>query len=252
MTWSRKDDRYLLKFRLNLHQGYGACIYVESLNQFNLLVSLAKIMEKASSSAPQSEIASAVLAVKMERTITLELSNTTLSEPMFIGDSEIVLKMIARNDPAGLPMFYGTRVMEISALSVADNWNWCPGSLNPADLLTRPGATLEKINSKFWLQGSFLPQPPSSWPTKLSSSLISDTYSSAVVKKISTTTPHPLTEFVADALSPVKSYSKVFCSLCALRKVGRNFSKSPANLLPWIETRNTDASTILRCFNPSA
>ena len=74
-----------------------------------------------------------------------------------ISDSEIVLKMIPRNDPAGLPMFYGTRVMELSALSAADNWNWCPGSLNPADLLTRPGATLEKINSKFWLQGSFLP-----------------------------------------------------------------------------------------------
>ena len=29
-------------------QGYGACIYVKSLNQFNLLVSSAKIMGKAS------------------------------------------------------------------------------------------------------------------------------------------------------------------------------------------------------------
>ena len=38
----------------------------------------------------------------MERKIILELCNITLSEPMFIGDSEIVLKMIARNDPAGL------------------------------------------------------------------------------------------------------------------------------------------------------
>ena len=31
-----------------------------------------------------------------------------------------------------------------------------------------------------------------------------------------------------------------------------NFSTSPANLLPWIKTRNTVASAILRCFNPSA
>ena len=45
----------------------------------------------------------------MERKITMELSNVTLSGPMFIGDSEIVMKMIARNDPAGLSMFYGTR-----------------------------------------------------------------------------------------------------------------------------------------------
>ena len=60
---------YILFFDGSL-QGYETCIYVESLNQFNLLVSLAKIMEKASSSDPQSEIASAVLAVKMERKIT--------------------------------------------------------------------------------------------------------------------------------------------------------------------------------------
>ena len=150
-------------------------------------------MGKASYTAPQSEIASEVLAVKMDRKITLEISHITLSEPMFISDSEIVLKMIARNNPAGLPMFYGTRIMEISALSVADNWNWCPGSLNPADLLTRSGATLEKINSNFWLQGSFLPQPPSSWLIKLSSSLISNTYPSTIVKKISVPPPHPLT-----------------------------------------------------------
>ena len=72
-------------------------------------------MGKAAYTAPQSEMASAVLAVKMERKINMELSNVTLSEPMFIGDSEIVLKMIARNDPAGLPIFYKTRIMEISA-----------------------------------------------------------------------------------------------------------------------------------------
>ena len=59
---------------------------MESCDQFNLLVSSAKIMGKASYSTPQSEIATAVLAVKMERKITLELSKITLSEPMFIGD----------------------------------------------------------------------------------------------------------------------------------------------------------------------
>ena len=93
--------------------------------------------------------------------------------------------------------------MEISAQSAADNWNWCPGSLYPADLLTRPGATLEKINYKFWLPGSFLPQPPSSLPTKPSASLISDTYPSAI-KKISVATPYPLTEFV---LNPTLKFS---------------------------------------------
>ena len=131
---------------------------MEAQGQFNLLISSAKIMGKAAYTAPQSEISRAVLVVKMERKINLELSNVTLLEPMFIADSEIVLKMIPRDDPAGLPIFYGTRIMEISA-----NWHWCPGALNSADLLTRSGSTLEKLNSRFWLQGS--PVRPSS-PTK--------------------------------------------------------------------------------------
>ena len=115
---------------------------MESHGQFNLSISSAKIMGKAADTAPQSEIASAVLAVKMKQKITLELTNVNLLEPVFIGDSKIMLKMIARNNPVGLPIFYGTRILEISALSAAVSWYWCPGSLNPADLLTRFGFTL--------------------------------------------------------------------------------------------------------------
>ena len=113
-------------------------------------------MVKAAYSDPQSKISSAVLAVKIEQKMDLKPYNIKFSKPMFISDSEIVVKIITRNDPAGLPMFYGTKIMEISTMSAADNWNWCPGSLNPGNLLTRSRSTLEKINSSFWLQGSFL------------------------------------------------------------------------------------------------
>ena len=65
---------------------------MESYGQFNLLISSAKNMGKAAYTAPQSEIASAVLAVKMKRKITLELNNVNLLEPVFISDSKIVLK----------------------------------------------------------------------------------------------------------------------------------------------------------------
>ena len=107
-------------------------------------------------SAPQSEISGAVLAVKMEQKISQELYNISLYNPVFIRNSEIVLRMIARNDPVDLPLFYGTRIMQISALTSTNNWFWCPGILNHADVLTRSGSTLEKIRSRFWLQGSFL------------------------------------------------------------------------------------------------
>ena len=88
--------------------------------------------------------------------------NVNLASPVFIGDSEVVLRIIARNDPANLPIFYGTRVMEISALTTPSSWFKCPSPLNPANLLTRPGSTLEQINSDFWLHSNFLIQPEDS------------------------------------------------------------------------------------------
>ena len=62
-------------------QGYGACIYMESQGHFNLLISSAKIMGKAAYTAPQSEIASTVLAVKIERKINLELPGAVKRDP---------------------------------------------------------------------------------------------------------------------------------------------------------------------------
>ena len=78
-------------------------------------------MGKSTLSAPQSEIFAAVLAVRMELKGKQEQYNINLKPSVFIGDSEIVLRMIAKNDPVDLPIFYGTRIMEIAALSDADN-----------------------------------------------------------------------------------------------------------------------------------
>ena len=142
-------------------QGYGACVYVCSNDQFNILYSSAKILGKTAFSALQSEIAGATLAARMEQKISQKLFNVSLSPPVFIGDSEIILKRIAKNDPAGPPVFYETRLMEILSTSSPENWFWCPGTLNPADLLTRSGTDCNQINSKFWLHGSFLPQEKS-------------------------------------------------------------------------------------------
>ena len=103
-------------------------------------------MGKFAYSTPQSEISGTILAVKMEQKISQELNNISLSNPVFNGDSEIVLRMIARNDLANLPIFYGTRIMQISALKNADSWFWCPGILNPADLLTRSGSNWRKLD----------------------------------------------------------------------------------------------------------
>ena len=66
-------------------------VYMSSLDsQFNLLSSLANVLGKSAFCTPQSEIAGAVLASRMEQKISQELS---------------------KNDPASSPVFYGTRLM---------------------------------------------------------------------------------------------------------------------------------------------
>ena len=60
-------------------QDYGSCVYAFSNNQFNLLSSSAKIMGIAAFSGPQSEIAGAVLATRMEPKISQKLFNVNLS-----------------------------------------------------------------------------------------------------------------------------------------------------------------------------
>ena len=148
-------------------------MYAHSGDQFNLIFSSSKILGKSAFSTPQSEMAGALLASRMEQKIKQELFNVTLSPPTFIGDSEIILRMISKNDPAGIPVFYGVRLMEILAASSPNNWFCCPGNLNPADLLTRSGTSCAQVNSEFWLNGSFLPQDKFSWPIILCSSITS-------------------------------------------------------------------------------
>ena len=229
-------------------QGYGACVYICSENQFNLLSSSAKIMGKAAFSAPQSEIAGAVLASRMVLKISQELFNVNLLPSVFIGDSEIILNMIAKNDPASPPVFYGTRLMEILSVTTPDNWFWCPGNLNPADLLTRFGTKCDQINSKFWLQGSFLTQEKSTWPTKPCTSLLIGDISSRQIKTITTRLVNPSQELLVSLLTHNQSLSRVIKALVAIHKACRTWRAEPTPTQTWNSVKNSITTSILRCF----
>ena len=233
-------------------QGHGACVYAYSDGKFNLISSSAKILGKSAYSAPQSEMAGAVLAHRMEQKITQELFNVSLSPPVFIGDSEIVLKMIANKDPAGPPVFYGTRLMEILSTSSPENWFWCPGSLNPADLLTRSGTDCKQINSKFWLNGSFLPHNKSSWPTvPCSSLLINDTVTKSV-NLISTRPVNPSRKVIISLLKNTQSFSKVIKALTFIHKACRAWRANPTPSSSWSTIKSSISASVIKCFTEDA
>ena len=167
-------------------------------------------------------MAGALLASRMEQKINQELFNVSLSPPTFIGDSEIILKMIAKNDPAGNPVFYGVRLMEILAVSSPNNWFWCPGNLNPADLLTRSGTSCAKVNSEFWLNGSFLPQDKSSWPIIPCSSITSGEIPTRAVNLVKLSPDNPSCKYILSLLHHEQSLSTIIRALNLLHKVCRS------------------------------
>ena len=113
------------------------------------------------------------------------------------------------------------------------------------------GSTLEKIKSRFWLQGSYLSDLTSSWPTKPYASLILYQTPTANNNKISCITINQLTDTITEYLVRTGSYNTVLNTMCFLRKATRAYKHHSAPILPWNNVWNYISSSIISCFNPS-
>ena len=138
----------------------------------------------------------------MQQKISQELYNISLSSSVLIGDSEIILKMITKDNP----VFYGTRIMDFAGVTTSYNWFGCPGSINSEDLLTRAVSTCDQIKSDFWLQGSFLPQPGASWPVKKCTSLLSNTHPLQTIHLAILIMVNPFSNLIISLLEHAQSF----------------------------------------------
>jgi len=82
----------------------------------------------------------------------------------FIMDSRIVLAQLRRVS-ANFDVFTGSRVAFIQDNTNINDWIWCSGENNSADIPTRQKATTEEIQSEKWRHGGFLTLPRDQWPT---------------------------------------------------------------------------------------
>ncbi|GBM94335.1 hypothetical protein AVEN_50172-1, partial [Araneus ventricosus] len=80
-------------------------------------------------------------------------------------DSQITLHWIKGNSRNWKP-FVANRVSEIQTLTGPEQWFYCSGKENPADLLSR-GESADLVKSSLWSHGpSWLSQSECDWPMK--------------------------------------------------------------------------------------
>jgi len=138
------------------------------------------------------ELCAAVLNARLYTFIAHELKDIRFERVYHIVDSEIVRAMINK-DSYGFRTFAANRIGEIQDSTEKHNWYWVEGSLNIADVATRPLDTTAVdlgLNGEWQNGPEFLRQPVDEWPTKSETSIstlpeIKRTFVGAVSKVVS-------------------------------------------------------------------
>ncbi|XP_055922602.1 uncharacterized protein LOC129953417 [Eupeodes corollae] len=113
---------------------------------------------------PKLELTAALLAARLLLYLRTNLQ-IKFDEEFLWTDSRIALFWILGKEKRWKP-YVENRVREIRTLTKISCWRHCPGSQNPADLLTRGINALSLIQSSEWLSGpDWLRKEATFWPT---------------------------------------------------------------------------------------
>ena len=120
--------------------GYGCSSYIRVINKFGqihvaLVTAKSRLAPLRQVIIPRLELASAVLAVKIDGLIRREL-DVQLGESVFWSDSEITLAYI-KNETRRFKVFVANRVSYIREFTSPSQWHHIEGRINPADIVSR-------------------------------------------------------------------------------------------------------------------
>lgn len=150
-------------------RGYGACIYLRSVNEdgemfSNLLCSKGKVAPLKHVSIPRLELCGALTLARLVNQVVLAL-DANIDKLTFWTDSTIVLGWL-KSPPNRLKVFVAHRVSEIQDLSTNGCWRHVPSESNPADLISRGTLPHNLVDSDLWFHGpEWLTLPESHWPS---------------------------------------------------------------------------------------
>ncbi|XP_011174462.3 uncharacterized protein LOC105206677 [Solenopsis invicta] len=136
---------------------YGACIYVQSVNNCQdkissrLLCSKARVAPLKKQTVPRLELCSALLLAKLLDNVKRAI-RVNIDGIYAWSDSMVVLHWL-RGDTSRWKPFVYNRVAEILEILPASQWNHVKGSENPADLISRGATPAQLKDSSLWWNG---------------------------------------------------------------------------------------------------
>nr|XP_054771129.1 uncharacterized protein LOC129279042 [Lytechinus pictus] len=101
------------------------------------------------------------MATRLTSTVVKEL-RMTVEKTIFFTDSLIVLSLI-RSQARVFKPFVSARVGEVQSSSDPSQWRHVPGSLNPADDISR-GISVDQLHDRWKTGPDFLRLPDDQWP----------------------------------------------------------------------------------------
>ena len=150
--------------------GYGACIYIRSLNsEDRILVRLAcaksRVAPLKETTIPRLELCGALTLARLYRE-TGAAFKFSVNRVIFWSDSTIVLQWLKKS-PTVLKVFESNRVAEIQTIKEAE-WRHITTKDNPADALSRGQLPATFRENDSWFEGPhWLRKHESTWPASL-------------------------------------------------------------------------------------
>ena len=137
-------------------RGFGAVVYlrIRTLDRFQVSFAIARsrVAPTKKLTLPRLELLGNLLLARLVHDVkdALHLENKSF-KTFYWSDSKVTIAWI-NSDPFKLKTFVCNRVTEIQNLE-AENWIHCPGTLNPADLISRGCLADKLIHYDYWLNG---------------------------------------------------------------------------------------------------
>ncbi|XP_066582127.1 uncharacterized protein [Prorops nasuta] len=152
--------------------GYGACLYVKSMDKQNnsrvsLLCSKSRVAPLKEISIPRMELNGALLLARLFKEVQ-NLFKIPSGRIIFWCDSTIVLYWLKKS-PSVLKVYEANRVTEIQGLNKVIKWRHVRSKDNPADCLSRGQTPKEFLKNKLCFEGpSWLRRNERFWPKSMS------------------------------------------------------------------------------------